>query len=672
MRSFYRTNVVQRQRLRLAVTALILFVLGILVGYLSANGLSSDASPDVEIRLDGKQRSKDGRVNSRGLVKPVLEDLHNVKDALRRGDDLKRPGDEVVAQRKQHSQRDQVIDRANTQDSQPGAQGEHIPQNENTQDKPGRGLECPQEDSTGFDALQIPLKHLPRGKKTSVAEKYNRRAHNCASNGIWNRVTIDDHHRILHNIVKIGKIKKNSFALDWGSGCGHSMQFLFDEYDVTGVGLDVSNMTIAYARSNTTKANLHCVADGTKLEWIPSNFFDHAFSFGSIYHVYNRTMFCHVIRQLVRVVKPGGTVYNGWTENAEYKRAHVGMCLEDLDVTFEIVEERKGFSDVAIFPLKAQQTTPNTYSLVVTKTKPTENDDVFSLANIPISCGVHVCERRAVVKVEKRREEEDDHRPDAQEERPKPHAAVVERKPADDEEGDKEGWPSCPPYDANIERLQIPLEHLPRKKKTSVAQKYDRRAHNCATHGIWHRVTIADHEAILKRVGELLEAKKDEVLFDWGSGCGHQLDFMTRMFGARGLGVDVSNLTIAYAVENTTKVNRHCVADGSRLEWIPSNFFDHAYSFGSIYHVYNKSTFCSVLQQMVRVVKPGGKIYNGWTENREFHRNDLVKCINTDTGSHHEIRVLEEAELFHHVPNFPLKQYRQTPNTYSLLVVKAQ
>ncbi|CUI14842.1 methyltransferase, putative [Bodo saltans] len=629
-----------------------------LIGYISANGLSGGSS-SVEIRSE-----REVRPSGRRLAKPI-EDFVVAQPVL--GHDevvgMKRPGDEdahLQAKQQRNSQRENVVGVDEPQAGKPVDEA-----------APGRGLKCPQE--SDFNELQIPLKHLPRGKKTSVAEKYNRRAHNCASNGIWNRVTIDDHHRILHDIVKIGKIQKNSFVLDWGSGCGHSLQFLFDEYDVTGVGIDVSNLTIAYARTNTTKADLHCVADGTKLEWIPSNFFDHALSFGSIYHVYNRTMFCHVIRQLVRIVKPGGTVYNGWTENGEYKRVHVPMCLADLDVDIEIVEEKKGFADVAIFPLKAQQTTPNTYSLVVTKKKPTSNFEAFLLDNIPITCGVHVCTPRQPTG--KQDDDVQQQQVEVQEKQVDVHAVAARSKvkaQSADEEGDKEGWPSCPNYDANIERLQIPLEHLPRKKKTSVAQKYDRRAHNCASHGIWHRVTIADHEAILKRVGELLEVKKDEVLLDWGSGCGHQLEFMTRMFGAKGLGVDVSNLTIAYAVENTTKVNRHCVADGSRLEWIPSNFFDHAYSFGSIYHVYNKSVFCSVLQQMVRVVKPGGKIYNGWTENKEFHRNDLVKCINTDTNGHHEIRVLEEGEVFHHVANFPLKQYRQTPNTYSLVVVKAE
>ena len=238
---------------------------------------------------------------------------------------------------------------------------------ESSRTAPFRGLTCPPY-SAEIEQLQIPLKHLPRKRKTSVSQKYDRRAHNCATNGIWNRVTREDHMTILENIVKAANIKRDSFVMDWGSGCGHALERLTLEYGITGLGIDVSNLTIAFARENTTKRNMHCVADGTKLDWIQSNTFDHVFSFGSIYHVYNRSLFCHVLRQLVRIVKRGGSVYNGWTENAEYKRNHVHMCFADLPVNVEILEEADLMKNVKIFPLKAQQETINTYSLVLTKT----------------------------------------------------------------------------------------------------------------------------------------------------------------------------------------------------------------------------------------------------------------------------------------------------------------
>ena len=498
----------------------------------------------------------------------------------------------------------------------------------------GRGLTCPPYDLEAFDReLQIPLRHLPRRKKTSVGQKYDRRAHNCAGDGIWNRVTIKDHHDILQNIVRLARIRQGAFVFDWGSGCGHQLDFLSKEFGTSGVGVDVSSKTIAYATANTSNANLHCVADGTKLEWIPTGHFDNAYSFGSIYHVYNRSKFCSILRQMVRIVKPGGTVYSGWTENAEYRRNHVGICLTDLPVKFTIYEEAIEFKNVKIFPLKSSQNTPNTYSLVITKLRGYNSTlydamERYSFAGLPLQCGVHQCELK----------------PDVMHFDASMNAAPALPGPASFAPGTAdlssvtsptartwsfEGWPTCPAYDARMEELQIPLKHLPRGKKTSVGQKYDRRAHNCASSGVWHKVSIDDHKAILSVIGKTIDAKPGDVVFDWGCGCGHQLEFMYQQFGARGLGIDVSNLTIAYAINGTVPANRFCVADGTRLDWIPDNHFDKAFSFGSIYHVYDKKKFCSVLRQLVRIVKPGGLVYNGWTENAEFHRDDVVKCVNT-------------------------------------------
>lgn len=730
VKAFFQSNVLQRRRLRRIVLVVVVFALGIAVGSWTRPSPLTSTEPlhrsatfgqlkknTGSIILDGDTTTKEA-VGSRPVGTPVVRRPQQAGEPsilLHHG-----ANGDALQERQQRSplqQQQQGDDEANALLAQ---FAQHA----------AKGIQCPPYDAAALDSLQIPLKHLPRKKKTSVAEKYNRRAHNCASNGIWNRVTIEDHHKILHGIARLGKIESGSYILDWGSGCGHSMQFLFDEKNATGVGIDVSNLTIAYATANTSKANLHCVADGTRMAWIPSNSVDHAYSFGSIYHVYNRTLFCHVLRQLVRIIRPGGTVYNGWTENAEYKRVHVPLCLDDLPVSYHIYEEKVEFANVQIFPLKAHQDTPNTYSLVITKNLDATAGDVTKYVwdQRPMECGVHVCEKRTVpaaVVLESwelpyvERHELPNYVPHAQqgdqralvgtkeggqedEETPQPQqqagndegrkrsdASLQEgevqattdnnnNKPEDQEPAaDFESWPSCPPYDPQIEERQIPLAHLPRGIKTSVSQKYDRRSNKCAGDGVWHKITLADHESILHRIAQLLEVKSHQILFDWGSGCGHHLAFMTQHYNARGLGIDVSNRTIAYAVENTTKVNRHCVADGTRLEWIPSNFFDHAYSFGSVYHVYNKTLFCHVLQEMVRIVKPGGRVYNGWTENKEFRRDWVSPCLVDGEGglskrphANHKVEVLEEASLFRHVKMFPLKQYREEPNTYSVLVTK--
>eukprot|EP01065_Artemidia_motanka_P022576 TRINITY_DN26773_c0_g1_i1.p1 TRINITY_DN26773_c0_g1~~TRINITY_DN26773_c0_g1_i1.p1 ORF type:complete len:430 (+),score=52.60 TRINITY_DN26773_c0_g1_i1:69-1358(+) len=239
------------------------------------------------------------------------------------------------------------------------------------------------------DKLQIPLRHLPRKKPTSVDQKYDRRAVNCNFGGIWHRVGLDDHRAILGVISKLLGVKRGETVFDWGSGCGHKLRFLHDELGVNGFGLDVSELSVRYALENTTKDNHFCRANGVRTkEWMPENYFDHALSFGSVYHVYNRTTFCSVLRDMVRVVRPGGRIYNGWTENAEFRRRDVAPCLRDLPVTHQIVEEKRAFSHVQVFPLKSQQQIPNTYSLVIHKKAATT---ARYWDYVPVVCGKFSC-----------------------------------------------------------------------------------------------------------------------------------------------------------------------------------------------------------------------------------------------------------------------------------------
>ncbi|RNF26141.1 methyltransferase [Trypanosoma conorhini] len=519
-----------------------------------------------------------------------------------------------------------------------------------------RGLTCPPYDAVALDRLQIPLEHLPRKRVTSVAAKYNRRAHGCLKDGIWHRVRAEDHREIIRGIVRLSGIAKGSFVLDWGSGCGQSMQFMYEEYGVKSIGIDVANATVFYARLLTSDELLHCVADGTNLSWVPTDFFDHVISFGSVLHVFNQTLFCNVLRQMVRVVRPLGTVYNGWSDESDFRRRHVPLCLADLPVTYKIVEEKDAFSHVRVFPLKARQSKPNTYSLVITKHSRERTalvpDKVYSeIELMPFRChGPKGMTCGALSESEA--------------------GQTLAREVLSNDSKPVE-WPPCPPYDPSFELRRIPLEHLPRKKSTSVAQKYDRRAHGCHKDGIWHRVSLKDHEAILRVIAGLLNVKKDDRLLDWGSGCGHHLQFMHDFYSAVGMGIDLSNKTTEYAQAMTTKRNRYCVADGTRMEWLPSNFFDHAFSFGSIYHVYNETLFCSVLQQMTRVVKSGGKVYNGWTDESEFPSQKVKLCLTEVIPPNCvQVEILEEVKLFKHVKLFPLKARRRVPNTYSLLIHK--
>ena len=89
-------------------------------------------------------------------------------------------------------------------------------------------------------------------------------------------------------------------------------------------------------------------------------------------------------------------------------------------------------------------------------------------------------------------------------------------------------------------QMEIPLEHLPRKKRTTVAQKYDRRAGNCNKHGLWSSVSREDHFKIMSKIGDLIRVKQGDLLFDWGCGCGHKLHWFAQKYNTSGLGVCIS------------------------------------------------------------------------------------------------------------------------------------
>ena len=97
----------------------------------------------------------------------------------------------------------------------------------------------------------------------------------------------------------------------------------------------------------------------------------------------------------------------------------------------------------------------------------------------------------------------------------------------------------CPAPTA-LMNMEIPLEHLPRKKRTKVSEKYDRRAGNCNSKGLWSAVSREDHYLIMKKIGELVGIKKGHRIFDWGSGCGHKLDWFAKEIGTSGMGVCAS------------------------------------------------------------------------------------------------------------------------------------
>ena len=114
-------------------------------------------------------------------------------------------------------------------------------------------------------------------------------------------------------------------VFDWASGCGVSLHFLRHQLQTErsagrgmfGLGVDLIEAAVRYA--NTTfgaKELLYCSGDGTQLSWIPNQSFDIITSFGGLLHL-PKSFMCTTIEHLVRILRPGGSIWAGYIDNAE-------------------------------------------------------------------------------------------------------------------------------------------------------------------------------------------------------------------------------------------------------------------------------------------------------------------------------------------------------------------
>ena len=132
-------------------------------------------------------------------------------------------------------------------------------------------------------------------------------------------------------------------------------------------------------------------------------------------------------------------------------------------------------------------------------------------------------------------------------------------------------------------------------------------------------------------------------MFDWGSGCGHQASWLSAHYGVDVFGIDLANTGVAWA-------NRHargafCATNGAQLQWVEPESFDHVYSFAALYHIEPFADACHMMKQLVRLVKKGGTVFNGWSFGNGHDMSASRANWNTCFAE----------ELFHHTPQRSLK-----------------
>lgn len=112
-------------------------------------------------------------------------------------------------------------------------------------------------------------------------------------------------------------------------------------------------------------------------------------------------------------------------------------------------------------------------------------------------------------------------------------------------------------------------------------------------------------EIFLKNILTGLKFKQNDMVLDVGCGQGVFLARIVKSYRLRGVGIDVSPVSIRYANVNL-RSNRlkYLVADSLLLPF-KDNYFDKVVTFDTLEHIENQE---KAVDEMVRVLKPGGKL----------------------------------------------------------------
>lgn len=157
--------------------------------------------------------------------------------------------------------------------------------------------------------------------------------------------------------------------------------------------------------------------------------------------------------------------------------------------------------------------------------------------------------------------------------------------------------------------------------------------------GMWRREMSEIHKCVLISVAHLLDFRPGNLVFDWGSGCGHKISWAKQLFDVDGFGVDVEGAAVAWAREHS--VGSFCHADGRDLTWVPNGMFDKVISYAAIYHL-SKEDQCSTGIQLVQKLRIGGKAWFGWNHLPNMSQVDWMECFR---GSQNELASNEQADL---------------------------
>lgn len=157
-----------------------------------------------------------------------------------------------------------------------------------------------------------------------------------------------------------------------------------------------------------------------------------------------------------------------------------------------------------------------------------------------------------------------------------------------------------------------PVDEIKVSKDSKYAGRVE--AGQCNTPaGMWNdedtgKLRLAKYKAIAKFLG----VGSTHSVVDWGTGCGTEIADVATDTGVHATGIDIEEALITWANANVHVPNtQFCVTDGASLPF-ESGSADAIISNGVLFHVGGMDEEQKSIQEMLRVLRPGGCAWHGY------------------------------------------------------------
>eukprot|EP00960_Hanusia_phi_P066331 766376-Hanusia_phi.AAC.10 len=176
------------------------------------------------------------------------------------------------------------------------------------------------------DGLHCPSKYVLDAASARAQKKYDKLSTRKGLDptttplhvySFYGHTTLSQWDHIVRAHIDRLQLQNGQSVFESGSAAGAFVDSLMRQYGVKVAGVDISQGLVVISRSRVN--GTFCAASATNLDFIPDESFDHAVSFAVLMYVSGLTKACQIARELVRIVRPGGTVFLGQLNDPEMK-----------------------------------------------------------------------------------------------------------------------------------------------------------------------------------------------------------------------------------------------------------------------------------------------------------------------------------------------------------------